>query len=192
MDRRTIEAYDRGAEFWLESRYDAKRRRLEPARAFRQAVGAGLILDLGCGPGKLFEDLGEPTIGIDASTGMLALAAGHDGSRLIQADMEVLPVADHSVAGAWANFSFQHLSRVGFNRALREARRVLEGGGLLELTVHRADRDDGFREDDDMPLGRWFSYWRPEDLHDVLDAAGFVDVDIQLLESWTRARARAG
>ncbi len=75
VHRQTIECYDAGPERWRATR------RAQPdtstavpaAQAFREAVGDGIILDLGCGPGAALAALGEPDIGIDASVGMLRL-----------------------------------------------------------------------------------------------------------------------
>jgi SAM-dependent methyltransferase len=185
VHRQTIDAYDADAEHWLTTRYKARGEPLPAALRFRAKVGEGVIVDLGCGPGQLLPDLGEPTIGIDASTGMLSLAKGFGRAPLLQADMEVLPIRAGSVAGVFANFSLQHLPRPGFRVAAREARRILRPGGHLEVTMHSADspyaagRADGVREDDDMVVGRWFTYWTSADAVEVLEADGLRVVEVE-------------
>ena len=119
------------------------------------------------------------SVGLDASAGMLALARQLGRARLVRADVESLPVKTGAAAGAFANFSLQHLPRAGFQIAIREVRRVLKPGGYLELTMHRADarysdQGDGVRVDDDMPIGRWFSYWGADDVVRVLEDEGLA------------------
>lgn len=199
MHRQTIDAYDADAEHWLATRYNPSRHPLPAAVRFRSTVGDGLILDLGCGPGQLMTDLGDPVVGVDASDGMLALARGFGRTRLVRADMEVLPIRAASVAGVFANFSLQHLPRPGFGVAVREAHRVLRPEGYLELTMHSADspqaagRGDGVRPDDDMPVGRWFTYWKAPDIVEALEAAAFRVVEVEDLGMANRVlAARAG
>lgn len=192
MHRQTIDAYDQGADHWLRSRRggDAHHEEANVARAFRAAVGDGLILDLGCGPGKLLDALGHPAIGLDASAGMLSLAASAGVSALVRGDLECLPFGDGCAAGAFANFSLQHLPRAGFATALSSVHRVLHAGGLLELTMHGGPHPDGVRTGDDMPVGRWFSYWSADDIESALSAAGFETVTIEHFGPGNRARAK--
>lgn len=184
MHRQTIEAYDADAQHWLTTRYDPSQPALPAAARLRELVGEGLILDLGCGPGQLLAGLAEPSIGVDASAGMLALARELGRLQLLRADIESLPVKKGGAAGAFANFSLQHLPRAGFRRAVREVRRALRPGGHLELTMHSADarfsdQGDGIRVGDDMPVGRWFSYWEIGDVVQVLEHEGLVMVDVE-------------
>ena len=135
MHRQTIDAYDADAEHWLSTRYNSSGP-LPAALNFRATVGDGLIVDLGCGPAQLLADLGDPSIGLDASAGMLALAKSLGRGPLLRADMEVLPIRTGSVAGVFANFSLQHLPRSGFRVAIGEARPL-----VLVLERRRCRRD---------------------------------------------------
>ena len=184
MHRQTIDAYDADAQHWLTTRYDPSQPSSPAALRFRQFVGEGLILDLGCGPGQLLADLAEPSIGLDASAGMLALAKELGLLRLLQADVEALPVKAGGAAGAFAHFSLQHLPRAGFRNAIREVRRALRPGGHLEVTMQSAaarfsDQGDGIRVGDDMPVGRWFSYWEVGDVVQVLEGERLVVVTVE-------------
>jgi len=184
VNRQTIDAYDADAQHWLTTRYDPSQPPLPAALRFREFVGEGLILDLGCGPGQLLADLAEPSIGLDGSAGMLALAKELGRLRLLRADVEALPVKTGGAAGAFANFSLQHLPRAGFRHAIREVRRVLRPGGHLELTMHSADarfsdQGDGIRVGDDMSIGRWFSYWEVGDVVQVLEDERLVMVIVE-------------
>lgn len=190
MDHRTIEAYDQGAQRWLDTRYRSCDVELPAAVEFRQFVGPGLIIDLGCGPGQLMTSLGRPVVGIDASAGMLRLACSRGRGPLMCGDAEALPLPDRCASGVWANFSLQHLPRAAFAAALREIYRVLRGGGWVEITMHNADKADGVRADDDMPVGRWFTYWKPDDLTPQLESAGFDEVEVASLGFAHRTRGR--
>lgn len=194
MHRQTIDSYNAGAARWRRTR------RAEPATstaapaaiAFRAAVGEGLILDLGCGPGAALEALGSPVIGVDASIGMLNLAQQTPArAPLAAGDIEALPITSRVASGVFASFSFQHLPRPQFVQALREVRRVLRGGGLLELWMHGNEGTDGVRTNDDMGIGRWFTYWSTEQLEIAIPTAGLDIVAIEDHESARRTVARA-
>lgn len=67
---------------------------------------------------------------------------------------------------------------------------MLVAGGQLEPAVHNADREDGVRKGDDLPGGRWFTYWKSEELIDVVERGGF-DV-LAVAEDGFARRVRAG
>lgn len=160
------------------------------ARAFREAVGEGLILDLGCGPGAALPSLGQPVVGLDASLAMLALVERTPDLPLVAGDIEALPVIDGCAAGAFGSFSFQHLPRAQFGDALREVRRVLRRGGVVELWMHGNAGVDGVRDDDDMGIGRWFTYWSREELEASVPQAGLEILTIENREFARRTVAR--
>lgn len=194
MHRQTIDSYDAGAERWRETRRaePATSAAVPAAAAFRAAVGEGLILDLGCGPGAALEALGRPVVGVDASLGMLGLAQRSSrAAPLVAGDIEAVPIASGVVAGAFASFSFQHLPRPQFVHALREVRRVLSPGGLLELWMHGNEGTDGVRPDDDMGIGRWFTYWSREELETAVPSAGLLVVAIEDRQFARRTLVRA-
>lgn len=192
MHRQTIESYDAGAERWRRTRRadPATSTAAAAARTFREAVGAGLILDLGCGPGAALTALGDDVIGLDASVGMLALVDGAD-APVVAGDVVALPFADNSTAGAFASFSFQHLPRDQFRAALIEVARVLRPYGLVELWMHAAEGTDGVRQEDDMGIPRWFTYWSRAELEVVVPSVGLDVVTIDDLGFARRTLARS-
>jgi len=184
MDRATVEVYERRAEEWA-----GKRSALHRDRAVRLAARAlpGLaVADLGCGPGNYLADLGPAAVGLDAAAAMLAIAG--PGSRLIQADIEALPVRDRCLGGAWASNSYLHVPRARLPLALARLHWAMAAGAPLTLSVVVGD-GDGDWPGDDFP-GRLFSYWRPHDLSALLTGAGF-EVDEVMVDGerlWVEAR----
>ena len=87
-----------------------------------------LVLDVGCGQGRLLAlllDRGIPTVGLDASLTMLKDAPG---PRII-GDARMLPFPDHTFGGAAALYMLYHLEDPV--QAAAECHRVLRPGGLF-------------------------------------------------------------
>lgn len=178
MDGPTVALYDAHAEEWAASRGGPTD---DLAQRFRAAVGAGTVLDAGCGVGRHLAGLGAPTIGLDATPAMLGLARGR-GAPLVRADLERLPFADGAFAGLFARHSYLHLPRAGAPGAFAEAARVLRPGGSLLVTLIAGGYEGRALPDDDIP-GRWFSLWEPRELDAALRLAGFSDVSVEVISS---------
>ena len=178
MHQPTIDVYEREA-----GAYAVRRgvQRPERAEAFADAVPAGrLRLDLGCGPGHYLPLLGRPAVATDAAAAMV-----REASRAcpevpgVQADLAHLPFDRHAFGGVWASKAHQHVPATELPMALAEVHRVLAVGGRLDLTVFAPSGPPGTREEvtefgsgDDLP-GRWFTWWDPDHLEQVVAAAGF-------------------
>lgn len=189
MHRPTVAIYDESAEAWTRSRRGDTGPDTEPAAlaaAFRARVGGGLIVDLGCGPGRLLAALG-PAVGFDASFGMLHLARKE--GAVAAGDLEHLPIGEGTARGAFGLFSFQHLTRHDFPSAVAEVFRVLAPGGWLYLAMHQGDYEGDNRPHDDFP-GRWFTYWTATPLHGALQHAGFVNIATGDQGDWLSANAQ--
>lgn len=96
-----------------------------------------LVLDVGCGDGaRTLANLPAGSIGLDLSVGCLELAVEEvPESRLVQAEMSTIPLADASVAAVTAYHAVFHVPREEHPAVYREFARVLEDGGILLMTL---------------------------------------------------------
>lgn len=110
------------------------------AAAVSEAVAhlSGPVIDLAGGTGDLSKLIAatlqnHPVINIDASPGMISVAARrlNGVAALTVAEAERLPLADRSVAAICLGFGLRNMTDP--QQALREAERVLKPGGTLVL-----------------------------------------------------------
>jgi SAM-dependent methyltransferase len=102
--------------------------------------GAGLVVDLGCGPGQVarfLADHGVTVEGLDLSPEMVAEAAArHPGLSFRVGDMFALPYADASLAGVVAFYAIVHTPTAELLTPLRELHRVVAPRGLVAVAFH--------------------------------------------------------
>lgn len=124
-------------------------------------AGAYLVADIGCGEGALAAAAGAPRtriVGIDASPAMLAACPG----PRVRADARRLPFASGSFDAAVTVNMLYHLDDP--SAAIREAHRVLRGGGqFIATAISRHDSPE------------LAAVWKPSpSTFDAEEAAGVV------------------
>ncbi|MFZ0664601.1 MAG: uracil-DNA glycosylase family protein [Acidimicrobiales bacterium] len=171
MERATIAIYEDRGEKWADSVTATNRDLAEKFGS--QVVEGSPRIDVGCGAGRYSGSLGTPCIGLDASRKMLELCrqAAPD-TLLVRADLEALPFAQQSLAGAWAHMSYLHLPRNRVPAALADLQRSLQVDSPVHVQVMHGEFE-GTNLPDDRIGGRFFAGWSEEQLTDVLVGAGF-------------------
>ena len=191
-------AYDAVAEDY-ESAFGDDLANLPLDRAMLEAAAdtvapGGIALDLGCGTGVAgvrVADRGVPTIGVDLSAGMLAVARARSQLPVAQADMRQLPFGAGAMALVIAFYSIQHIPRPGVTAALSEVARVLRPGGWLLVAAHLGAGEvvsEEFLGHDIDPVGGAL-YSRPE-ITDQLVAAGFTLERAEERSTWPTSTRR--
>jgi len=94
---------------------------------------AGLVLDVGCGPGSMLSFLTRygPVTGLDPYRPALEMARGASSSPLVQGSIEQLPFRANQFHLVTAFEVLYHRGVLDVVRALRELHRVLAPGGYL-------------------------------------------------------------
>lgn len=108
--------------------------------AIRHHLKGGLIVDVGCGTGKLGEKLvsaGYGVIGVDVSEKMLAIARGRLGNKLVMGFADRLPLKSDAFDLAQCIALLHHLAdRRRVAATIREMVRVTKSGGAIIIWDH--------------------------------------------------------
>ncbi len=163
MDALTIATYDAQAAAFAAAQRDKQPAALHNLllRWFRPAAPTA---DIGCGSGRdtaWLNQAGFPTVGYDASLGMLAAArAAYPQLDLRQADLpELVGIADAAYNNVLCSAVLMHLPAAALVPALAALRRILAPAGRLVLT-YRASQTPAERE----PDGRLYTALAAADL----------------------------
>jgi SAM-dependent methyltransferase len=163
-------------------------RELEIIKRLVRPVRGSRYLDLGCSAGLYTRSLsanldsGE-AVGIDISPSMLREAARRaraTGAKpsFIRASAKHLPFTGTSFTGAVCGGSLNEFGDPA--RVLRETRRVLEPGGRFAIMgILRAGTPRGRRLQSFLSTGG-IRFFDPEELHSLLDHAGFEPDPLQV------------
>jgi len=158
------------------------------------------VLDLACGTGDLLDELaraGLRGVGVDVSSGMLQAARRRRVSGgLLRASADALPFADASIEGVVCGFALRNF--VAIEPVLREVARVLEPGARVAFVEVDRPLPGPLGAVQRIYLERlvpfvgallsdgWAYRYLPssvaylpsdEVLRDMLEAAGFADVE---------------
>jgi ubiquinone/menaquinone biosynthesis C-methylase UbiE len=132
--------YDTEAPVYDESRGGAERARAAAEAVADLVIGRGRAVDVAGGTGSVAAELaglGWDAVVLDASAGMLSVAAGRLPGRVAVATAERLPVHDSSV-DLVSTIWLLHLLPIALaDRVIAEAARVLRAGGHFVTTVDK-------------------------------------------------------
>jgi len=173
--------YDRVAEEYARHLYDELQhkpldRQLLDRLAARVGA-AGIVCDLGCGPGQVaryLHDRGIVVCGLDLSPAMVAQARRlNPDIEFIPGNMLALPVEDETWAGIAAFYAIVNFPPGDLVPVMREMRRVLQPGGCLLLSFHIGEEIVHVDELWGCPVSLDFYFFRTEQVTAELKAAGF-------------------
>ncbi len=96
-----------------------------------------LVVDIGCGDGaRTLANLPGDSVGVDISRAGLSLAAATvPDARLVQGEMETLPIADGVADAITAYHAVFHVPRASHPAVYEEFARILRPGGRLLMTL---------------------------------------------------------
>ncbi|TCL00501.1 methyltransferase family protein [Shimia isoporae] len=137
---------------------------------FERLPDNGLVLDFGCGPGQWADKIrtaGYRVEAMDASPEMADLAKAAFDLDVTVGTFESLD-ANARYDGIWANFSLLHAPKSEFPQHLLRVKNALKPSGALHLGMKLGE---GEARDH---LGRFYSYYSPEELTGILENAGFT------------------
>lgn len=174
MDQKTIDTYNEMA-----SEYDQETITFweEFPRTFLDTFiqnTKGKVLDVGSGPGRdglLLKDAGLDVVCLDASDAMIALSRER-GLESVKGDFSNLPFEDSSFEGVWAYTSLLHIPKTHVPQAISEIHRVLKSDGVFGLGLIEGDQEE-YRTSSGVRLPRWFSFYKKEEIENLLRNSGF-------------------
>ena len=172
-DEKTIGAYTANVANYLNIPLPPEQ--IESRAAFADAVGSGLVLDLGSGPGAdsaYFLRRGLRVRALDATPAFVEHARENGVDAHLGTFDDVTEVAEYD--GIYASFSLLHAPRQDFPRHLAAIHRALKPGGILFLGMKLGT---GEHRDD---LDRYYTYYSETQIKDALTSAGFtIDRTVQ-------------
>ena len=147
----------------------------------------GRVLDVGSGPGRdglLLKNAGLDVVCLDASSSMVELSTGR-GLVSVIGDFLELPFEEKSFDGVWAYTSLLHVSKQDFKKAVAEIKRVLQEGGRLGLGLIEGE-GEVYRENMGEGNARLFSYFKKEEVEEILKTEGFEVVYFETITPGSR------
>lgn len=141
------------------------------------AADAGLVADLGCGPGEVtahLRSLGLDIFGVDVSPEMVTLARRNNpGVRFEHGSMTELGLADGALGGIVAWYSLIHTPPEDLPAVFAEFHRLLTPGGHVLLGFQVGTEPLRLTEPYGRPVSIDFRRMSPDAVADLLGQAGF-------------------
>lgn len=135
-------------------------------------------LDIGCGGGRdsvyMFKN-GVNIIGIDFSENMIRNAKEKTPDiEYVQMDFEDMRFDDETFDGTWANASLHHVPKERLTPVLDKIHGLLKPDGIF-FSINKHGNFDGMRKNSKFGKNvvRHFSFYRPDELSEMIKAAGF-------------------
>ena len=139
---------------------------------------AGIVADLGCGPGHIaahLHGLGLSVFGVDQSAEMLTIGrTRYPGVRFALSSITRLGLADGSCCGVISRSSVIHLPPELLPTALAEIARVLAPGGWLLISFSATDAADPPYEYYDHRVAAAYRWW-PDHVVALLRSIGITE-----------------
>jgi len=147
-----------------------------------QVRPGGRVCDMGCGPGHIaryLHEAGCPCFGLDLSPETLKQARRLSPDlEFCEGNMFALNLADHTLAGIAALYAIVNIAKEELPLVFSEMVRVLEPGGLLLLAFHSGEEALHESELWGYAIDMDFFFFRPVEIHALLERAGFVVEEI--------------
>lgn len=139
MVKQPEEFYSKGAEKFAENQAleNLPQEYLELLDEFMERVGAGKVLDAGCGPGRdthYFTENGLNAVGIDLAEGMIEHAKQNKKGIFHLMDIKELEFDDSTLDGVWCNTVIQFFPVEEMSEVISELDRVLKPDGLMYIS----------------------------------------------------------
>ncbi len=142
---------------------------------------AGVVADLGCGPGHISSYLtqrGLEMVGFDLSSGQVSEARRAFGRlRFGVGDLTALAVADGSLSGIVSRYSLIHLRPDALAATFREWRRALVPGAPVLVSFFGSLTPDAHGTPFDHKVVEAYEPY-PQTVAELLDNAGFGGVEV--------------
>lgn len=197
--RATSDAYDAVAVLYAELTRDAfdalplDRAVLAAFAELVRTTDAGLVAELGCGPGYVtahLRDLGLDVFGVDLSPVMIDLAReAYPELRFEVGSMNALDLADGTLDGIVSWYSVIHTPPQDLPSYFAEFRRILAPGGHLLLAFFESEGEPVEAFDHKVTTAY---RWPLDDLSGLAGGAGFIEVGRMLREPLEEERYRRG
>jgi len=151
---------------------------------FIELISGKKILDVGCGIGRdmrEFNKKGFRTFGIDVSSEMLKIARQENPKGfLYNMDMSNMTFTDGEFDGVWCCSSLYHVHKREVPAIFKKFYDFLKKDGLLFLTVKKGEGEGYMPRDLFYGREKFYALYSPEELIDLLNAAGFAFVSCEI------------